>query len=121
MTYGVKVPTEGQAEVVECDSSLSSMRRIIRGCIERVPMPVSGGKCSYLCDKGGRLGHKKLPKNDAISILANRTIYGTVLILAPLTDDGIYAMDYESAERVCGAINDIINSKEAHENANRTV
>lgn len=69
MTYGVKVSTEGQAEIVECDSSLGSMRRIIRGCIESIPMPTRGGALAYFCDKAGRLERKNCRKTTLCRIL----------------------------------------------------
>ena len=104
MTYGVKVSTEGQAEIVECDLSLGSMRRIVRGCIESISMPTRGGALAYFCDNAGRLERKKLPKNDIVSYLAGRTVVGTVLIMAKSSDGEVSAMSREKAESVCIAI-----------------
>lgn len=114
MTYGVRVPAEGQAEVVEMSEDLVGeldvMREIIGGYIERIPM-LMRGVYSYWCDEEGHI--KELPKNDFVSYLAGQVIVGTVLILIRPTPDGeVPTMDFETAETACKAVNDTIRRME---------
>ena len=110
MTYGVKVSTEGQAEVVEMGEDLVGkldvMQEIIGGYIERIPM-LMRGVYSYWCDEEGHI--KVLPKNDFVSYLAGQVIVGTVLMLMRPTPDGeVPTMDFETAKNACKAVNDTI-------------
>ena len=114
MTYGVKVSTEGQAEVVEMGEDLVGeldvMREIIGGYIERIPM-LMRGVYSYWCDEEGHI--KELPKNDFASYLAGQVIVGTVLMLMRPTPDGeVPTMDFETAKNACKAVNDTIRRME---------
>ena len=114
MTYGVRVPAEGQAEVVEMSESsnaeLGVMQEAIGGYIERIPM-LMRGVYSYWCDEEGHI--KELPKNDFVSYLAGQVIVGTVLILMRPTADGeVPTMSFETAEAACKAVNDTIRRME---------
>ena len=114
MTYGVKVSTEGQAEVVEMGEDLVGkldvMQEIIGGYIERIPM-LMRGVYSYWCDEEGHI--KVLPKNDFVSYLAGQVIVGTVLMLMRPTPDGeVPTMDFETAKNACKAVNDTIRRME---------
>ena len=114
MTYGVKVFTEGQAEVVEMGEDLVGklgvMQEIIGGYIERIPM-LMHGVYSYWCDEEGHI--KELPKNDFASYLAGQVIVGTVLMLMRPTPDGeVPTMDFETAKNACKAVNDTIRRME---------
>ena len=114
MTYGVKVSTEGQAEVVEMGEELVGklgvMQEIIGGYIERIPM-LMHGVYSYWCDEEGHI--KELPKNDFASYLAGQVIVGTVLMLMRPTPDGeVPTMDFETAKNTCKAVNDTIRRME---------
>ena len=114
MTYGVKVSTEGQAEVVEMGEDLVGklgvMQEIIGGYIERIPM-LMHGVYSYWCDEEGHI--KELPKNDFASYLAGQVIVGTVLMLMRPTPDGeVLTMDFETAKNACKAVNDTIRRME---------
>ena len=114
MTYGVKVSTEGQAEVVEMGEDLVGkldvMQEIIGGYIERIPM-LMHGVYSYWCDEEGHI--KELPKNDFASYLAGQVIVGTVLMLMRPTPDGeVPTMDFETAKNACKAVNDTIRRME---------
>lgn len=114
MTYGVKVSTEGQAEVVEMGEDLVGklgvMQEIIGGYIERIPM-LMRGVYSYWCDEEGHI--KELPKNDFASYLAGQVIVGTVLMLMRPTPDGeVPTMDFETAKNACKAVNDTIRRME---------
>ena len=114
MTYGVKVSTEGQAEVVEMGEDLVGklgvMQEIIGGYIERIPM-LMHGVYSYWCDEEGHI--KELPKNDFASYLAGQVIVGTVLMLMSPTPDGeVPTMDFETAKNACKAVNDTIRRME---------
>ena len=114
MTYGVKVSTEGQAEVVEMGEDLVGklgvMQEIIGGYIERIPM-LMHGVYSYWCDEEGHI--KELPKNDFVSYLAGQVIVGTVLMLMRPTPDGeVPTMDFETAKNACKAVNDTIRRME---------
>ena len=114
MTYGVKVSTEGQAEVVEMGEDLAGklgvMQEIIGGYIERIPM-LMHGVYSYWCDEEGHI--KELPKNDFASYLAGQVIVGTVLMLMRPTPDGeVPTMDFETAKNACKAVNDTIRRME---------
>ena len=114
MTYGVKVSTEGQAEVVEMGEDLVGklgvMQEIIGGYIERIPM-LMHGVYSYWCDEEGHI--KELPKNDFVSYLAGQVIVGTVLMLMrPTPDDEVPTMDFETAKNACKAVNDTIRRME---------
>ena len=114
MTYGVKVSTEGQAEVVEMGEDLVGklgvMQEIIGGYIERIPM-LMHGVYSYWCDEEGHI--KELPKNDFVSYLAGQVIVGTVLMLMRPTPDGeVPTMNFETAKNACKAVNDTIRRME---------
>ena len=114
MTYGVKVSTEGKAEVVEMGEDLVGklgvMQEIIGGYIERIPM-LMHGVYSYWCDEEGHI--KELPKNDFASYLAGQVIVGTVLMLMRPTPDGeVPTMDFETAKNACKAVNDTIRRME---------
>lgn len=114
MTYGVKVSTEGQAEVVEMGEDLVGklgvMQEIIGGYIERIPM-LMRGVYSYWCDEEGHI--KELPKNDFASYLAGQVIVGTVLMLMRPTPDGeVPTMNFETAKNACKAVNDTIRRME---------
>lgn len=114
MTYGVRVPADGQAEVVEMGEDLVGkldvMQEIIGGYIERIPM-LMRGVYSYWCDEEGHI--KELPKNDFVSYLAGQVIVGTVLILMRPTADGeVPTMSFETAEAACKAVNDTIRRME---------
>ena len=114
MTYGVKISTEGEAEVVEMGEDLVGkldvMQEIIGGYIERIPM-LMRGVYSYWCDEEGHI--KVLPKNDFASYLAGQVIVGTVLMLMRPTPDGeVPTMDFETAKNACKAVNDTIRRME---------
>lgn len=114
MTYGVKISTEGEAEVVEMGEDLVGkldvMQEIIGGYIERIPM-LMRGVYSYWCDEEGQI--KLLPKNDFVSYLAGQVIVGTVLMLMRPTPDGeVPTMDFETAKNACKAVNDTIRRME---------
>ena len=114
MTYGVKISTEGEAEVVEMGEDLVGkldvMQEIIGGYIERIPM-LMRGVYSYWCDEEGHI--KELPKNDFASYLAGQVIVGTVLMLMRPTPDGeVPTMDFETAKNACKAVNDTIRRME---------
>lgn len=114
MTYGVKISTEGEAEVVEMGEGLVGkldvMQEIIGGYIERIPM-LMRGVYSYWCDEEGHI--KVLPKNDFVSYLAGQVIVGTVLMLMRPTPDGeVPTMDFETAKNACKAVNDTIRRME---------
>ena len=114
MTYGVKISTEGEAEVVEMGEDLVGkldvMQEIIGGYIERIPM-LMHGVYSYWCDEEGHI--KELPKNDFASYLAGQVIVGTVLMLMRPTPDGeVPTMDFETAKNACKAVNDTIRRME---------
>ena len=114
MTYGVKVSTEGQAEVVEMGEDLVGklgvMQEIIGGYIERIPM-LMHGVYSYWCDEEGHI--KELPKNDFAAELGGQVIVGAVLMLMRPTPDGeVPTMSFETAEAACKAVNDTIRRME---------